>query len=374
MPNRRTDDVVHAVMTDHLIQRHKPARDLLAPRAETKVDANPYRGEVVPYGASDELYTAIAQVAQESNLTTGIVRLQATIEKYRPAHAEYNLQLGDALANANRCAEAIPVYERGARSDPKSAAPLERLALCQSALQQYSSAESTLVRALNLAPSAAAWIQLGGVRLRQGKVPEAIADFEKAIALDPESPDVYNTAGAVLFETGAVARAESALRRAIQLQPNSAPAHGNLANLLSATNRFEEARVHFEAALRYKENYNGARYNYALALTKVNRLSDAQAQVEAILAGAPGSAGAHELLGNIFGAKGQIALAIQQFREAVRILPDFARANLSLGQALVDSGDRAGALPYLRKAAGQSSDAASRDEARKMLDKLGSVP
>jgi predicted CXXCH cytochrome family protein len=371
MPKRRTDDVVHAVMTDHLIQRRKPARDLLAPRTETKVDANPYRGEVIPYGASDELYTAIAQVAQESNLTGGIVRLQAAIEKYHPAQAEYDLQLGDALANANKCAAAIAVYERAVRSDPKSAAPLERLALCQSTLQQYSSAESTLMRALDLAPSAGMWIQLGGIRLRQGRIPEAVADFEKAMALDPESPDAYNTAGAVLFETGAVARAETALRRAIQLQPNSAPAHGNLANLLSATNRFDEARTHFEAALRYKENYNGARYNYALALTKVNRLNEAQSQVEAILATDPASAGAHELLGNIFGAKGQAAQAIQQFREAVRILPDFARANLSLGQALVDSGDKAGALLYLRKAAGQNSDVAARDEARKLLDKLG---
>src|SRR5207249_2869919 len=30
MPKRRTDDVVHAVMTDHYIQRKKPERDLLA--------------------------------------------------------------------------------------------------------------------------------------------------------------------------------------------------------------------------------------------------------------------------------------------------------------------------------------------------------
>ncbi len=34
MPKRRTDDVVHVVMTDHYIQRLKPDRDLLAPMAE----------------------------------------------------------------------------------------------------------------------------------------------------------------------------------------------------------------------------------------------------------------------------------------------------------------------------------------------------
>ena len=46
MPKRRTDDVVHVVMTDHFIQRRKPARDLLAPLAERiETDDNSYRGD-----------------------------------------------------------------------------------------------------------------------------------------------------------------------------------------------------------------------------------------------------------------------------------------------------------------------------------------
>ena len=50
MPKRRTDDVVHAVMTDHLIQRRSPARDLLAELLERHpTDAEEYRGAVVPY-------------------------------------------------------------------------------------------------------------------------------------------------------------------------------------------------------------------------------------------------------------------------------------------------------------------------------------
>jgi predicted CXXCH cytochrome family protein len=50
MPKRRTEDVVHVVMTDHYIQRRKPARDLLAPMAERReTDASAYHGEVVLY-------------------------------------------------------------------------------------------------------------------------------------------------------------------------------------------------------------------------------------------------------------------------------------------------------------------------------------
>jgi tetratricopeptide (TPR) repeat protein len=380
MPKRRTDDVVHAVMTDHLIQRRKPARDLLAPLAERKVDANPYRGEVMPYyplppatRPRDELYLAIAQVTQQSNLIAGIARLQAALEKYHPERAEYYLQLGDALSSAGRFAEAVPVYEEALRREPRSAAALERLALCLSSLKQYSRAQSTLKQALDLSPNAAEWVELGAVRLPKGDIQGAIAAFEKAMELDPEMPDAYNAAGAIWFEAGDTARGEAALRNAIRLQPNYAQAHSNLGNLLSASDRFEEARYHFEAALRFKQNYNGARYNYALALLKAHRLDEAQTQVEAILRTDPNSAGAHEFLGNLLGAKGRRDLAIEQYRQAIRIEPDFAAANLELGAALADSGDVAAAMAPLRKAA-QSPDPAVHDEARKLLEKLGKVP
>jgi predicted CXXCH cytochrome family protein len=50
MPKRRTGDVVHAVMTDHYIQRRKPARNLLAPLTERReTEDNGYHGEVILY-------------------------------------------------------------------------------------------------------------------------------------------------------------------------------------------------------------------------------------------------------------------------------------------------------------------------------------
>src|SRR5262249_43884777 len=97
MPKRRTEDVVHVAMTDHYIQRRKPAGDLLAEMAERhETDANAYRGPVVPYypaelphTAEADLYLAIAQVNQRSNLSDGIVQLTAAIERYSPERAEY---------------------------------------------------------------------------------------------------------------------------------------------------------------------------------------------------------------------------------------------------------------------------------------------
>jgi predicted CXXCH cytochrome family protein len=381
MPKRRTDDVVHAVMTDHYIQRRKPGRDLLADMPERRqTGATAYRGSVALYYPAalpepeDELYLAIAQVSQSSNLTDGITRLSAAIAKYRPERAEYYLQLGDALSNAGRFAEALPNYEGAVRREPESVPALERLAICFISLKQYSQAEAIFKHVLEPTPNAAEiWLQRGMAYLGTGQSPDAIAAFEKAAQLDPDLAEAYNSAGALQFETGDSARAEAALRTAIRIQPNSAQAHDNLGNLLSETGRFADAEYHFQAALRYQENYIGAHYNYALALARVHRLPDAQAQVEAILAANPRSAEAHEFLGNLLVAQGQPQRAIEQYREAVRIAPEFSRALLDLGATLADSGDVEAALPYLRGAA-RSPEAATREEALKLLQKLGKAP
>jgi tetratricopeptide (TPR) repeat protein len=67
--------------------------------------------------------------------------------------------------------------------------------------------------------------------------------------------------------------------------------------------------------------------------------------------------------------RGQLQRALEQYREALRIRPEFSKAQLHLGEALADSGDAAGALPYLEKAA-QSSDRAVREEAGKVLEQV----
>ncbi len=106
MPKRRTEDAVHVVMTDHYIQRQRPSRDLLAERTEAdSLKHGDYRGDVVLYypptlppTPENELYLALAQVQQGSNLTAGIPRLEQAIEKHRPARPEFYYELGRAYS------------------------------------------------------------------------------------------------------------------------------------------------------------------------------------------------------------------------------------------------------------------------------------
>ena len=106
MPKRRTEDAVHVVMTDHYIQRHRPPGDLLAPRKEAdNVEHGDYRGEVVlsypatlPSTPENDLFLAVAQVQEGSNLTAGITRLEQAIEKYKPERPDVYYELARAYS------------------------------------------------------------------------------------------------------------------------------------------------------------------------------------------------------------------------------------------------------------------------------------
>jgi len=378
MPKRRTDDVVHVVMTDHYIQRRKPARDLLAEKAEQPPDANPYHGEVVLYypktppRPADELYLAVAQVQQGSNLSAGIERLAAAIEKYKPARPEYDQQLADAWLKNGRPERAVPIYEEVLRRQPDSVNARQSLALSLISTRQYTRAIEILKSSLDVGNGAATdWHLLGSAYVEQGKLAEAVDAFQKAAERDPEMPEAYNSLGGIWLQTRDTARAEPALRRAILLEPNYTQAHNNLANLLAASGRFEEARYHFDAALRIQPKNSGTHYNYAVVLARAGQRDAGQRQAEAAIASDPNSAEAHEFLGTLLAAKGDLAGAIARYREALRLRPDFPRALLHLGETLADSGDFVAAAPYLNKAA-EAPDPVIRREAQDTLKSIQS--
>jgi predicted CXXCH cytochrome family protein len=379
MPRRRTEDVVHVTATDHYIQRRKPAGDLLAEipeRHETGADA--YRGPVVlyypeslPHTPENDLYLAIAQVNQRSNLDEGIAQLRSAIERQPPQRPEYYFELAEAWRDNGQPAKALPFYREAVRRDPKFVPGLQKLGSTLRRSGQAPEAVEFLQRAASIAPdNAAAWQELGLTYQALSQKQDAIAAFQKAIALDPDMSEARNNLGIIWFAAGERTRAEAAFREAIRIQPDYADAHGNLANLLSGAGDFAAAQEHFEIALRLRPGDAPTRYNYAMALGRARHFDEAQSQLEASLRADPQLADAHLLLADLLTAKGQAQLALPHYREAVRIQPDSGRAHLGMASALAATGDVTAAIPHLQKAAGDS-DPAIREEALQALRQLG---
>jgi predicted CXXCH cytochrome family protein len=374
MPKRRTEDVIHVAVTDHFIQRQKPAGDLLAGRAERQ-DA--YRGRVVLYypealedKSENTLTLAVAQVIQGSNLAQGIAQLTAAIEKYKPQRAEYYLQLAEALQTNGQLAQAVPVYREAVQRNPQSGIVLQKFGTALRRAGQHAEAAEVLKRAASVAPDrAVTWHELGLAYQALGRSQDAVATIGKALELDPELPEAHNNLGIIRLAGGEQVRAESAFREAIRIRPDYADAHGNLASLLSQSGRFVQARDEFESALRLRPVDAETRYNYATMLGRTSHFDEAQRELEASLRADPAFADAHLLLGDLLMARKQVQDAASHYREALRIRPESSRGHFGLGVALMTAGDLQGAIPHLKTAAA-GDDPAVRGQAVEMLRQI----
>jgi len=345
MPRRRTGDVVHAVMTDHWIQRRKPAGDLLAGIPETQeTDASAYRGEVVAYypgvlakTGEDALYLAVAQVEHKSNLNAGMEQLAAEIDRQKPRLAEFYFQLGEGWRMKGDAARAISAYEQATQRDPGSAWTWRRLADALLAAGSRTRAADALNRATAAAPDdARGWFALGEFYAGGGRGAEAASAFDKAARLDPDLPDAFNSLGSILAESGRAQEAETAFRTALRVQPDLPDAQANLGVLLASKGQLAEAADHLERALRVDPGNTTARCNYAIALAQLNRPDE----------------------------------AAQQLLLALQTDPNLPQAHLDLGILLAQKGDIAGAVDHLRAAAA-GKDPGAREKAAEILKQLG---
>jgi tetratricopeptide (TPR) repeat protein len=275
MPKRRTADVVHAVMTDHFIQR-RPKDNLLAPFSEPNGPNTVYHGEVVPYypkpwekTSENELYLAVAQVREGNNPKAGIARLAAAIAKFHPRQPEFYIELGDALLSQGKLAEAIAQYREATRRKPDSLAGLLGLGRSLSQAGQLPEAAEAFLRATRALPGdASAWLELGQTYVKLGRRQDAVSALEKSLQLDSESPEAN-------YAIGLATQSEESFREAVRLRPDYPEAQMNLAILLTRQQRMDEAGYHFETALRYHPEYALGHLNYGLMLISLKRTTEA---------------------------------------------------------------------------------------------------
>ena len=330
MPKRRTDDAVHVTMTDHYIQRNRPSRDLLAPITEAAAgtNENDYMGEVALYYPPDleltpdnELYLAVAQVIQNSNLDDGIPRLEAAIERYRPEEGEFYFVMAEAYRNRSALQLAIGMYQEALERRPDFWPALHMLGLALASTGQPERGVEFLERARGLSSSEAVLNDLAMVYRGMGRLNEAVAALENALSLNPEFPPAHNNLGRIRAQMGDIAGAEEAFIQAIRFQPDFTGPYTNLANVLAGSGNLERAQSILERAITQA------------------------------LPADPGLANARSLLGDVMAALGQTEQARVHYQAALNIDPNLAPAQFGLGSVLASEGNIAEAIVQFQKVA-----------------------
>ena len=181
--------------------------------------------------------------------------------------------------------------------------------------------------------------------------PKARTAAEKAIEIDNRLAEAHTSLGIVKFQYDwDWEGAEKEFRRAIELNPSYAPGHQSYADFLKAQGRFDEAL---------------SQMNYAGALD-------------------PLSLSINTGIGHVLYLSRQYDRAIEQYRNTIKIDPNFIQARLWFGRPYLQKGMHKEAIAELDQAVTLSGGstislamlshangtAGSKDEAKKILEKL----
>jgi tetratricopeptide (TPR) repeat protein len=94
-----------------------------------------------------------------------------------------------------------------------------------------------------------------GFLANAGRMPEAIAEYERLIAVNPNYAVAYNTLGYYWAKKGETAKGEDYLKRYRYLAPNDANPLDSLGELYAFAGRYDEAEENLKKAIAIKEDF-----------------------------------------------------------------------------------------------------------------------
>jgi tetratricopeptide (TPR) repeat protein len=207
------------------------------------------------------------------------------------------------------------------------------------AVRDLPGAEQVLVRAIQLDPSALpAYGMLGQIYVTQGRLDEAVVQFEK-LAATVEKPVGALTAVGTIYELqNRPADARKAYERALALDPNAAVAANNLAWM------YAESDVKLDVAMQLAETAR---------------------------TGLPDRPEVHDTLGWLRFKRNEMSGAIESLQKSVALDPSNVTATYHLALAFEKSGDKNRAERTLQQYLRLDSSSERSQDVRRRLEALG---
>jgi arylsulfatase A-like enzyme len=303
-----------------------------------------------------ELYDLQRDPREASDLSGSDPGRAATLER---ALAELLAGLGDAKPKAPATVDAETAerlqalgYVGGAvsarhleerpRGDPKDKIGLYNL------LKQAStaSAEGRLDEAIAKAQGALAQdpdvleghMLLGNFLKRAERDQEAIAAYRRALALDPEHQESLFRLALAYKDQGRLADARAGFERARSLDPRNGKVLWQLADLDMREKRFDAAQATLRDALALKVEEPRFRLKLAEVHIEARRYDEAETELRAALAARPNLETAHFNLGLVYEEKGAVDQAIAAYEAELAQNPKAYRASFNLAKLLLRGG------------------------------------
>jgi tetratricopeptide (TPR) repeat protein len=191
----------------------------------------------------------------------------------------------------------------------------------------------------------------GGGDEKEPPVPTPVSPTSTPAATPTLSAGDRVKLGMEYYDQGELDKAVAEFEKAIELDPNDAEAHRNLGTAYGEQGKWEESAAAYEQAIEVNPNFGEAYGDMAGAYFYLGKLAEAVAAGEKAIELAPDYATAYNNLGIIYGSQGQIDRAIALFKEAIEIDPNEANAHYNLGFAYENLDQLDAALAEYQEAA-----------------------
>jgi len=279
---------------------------------------------------------------------------------------------GLSLEGQGKLVEARARYEAALQTAPGDRAVALRLVHVLISLDALDEAEAKLKPLLGAGADAATYNELGRLRFRQHRRPDALKAFRSATEKDPAFVDALYNLGIVLQDGGEVEASRTTLRRVLALDPKFVRGYNalgalearvkhhdealrlltealriapddfdtlyNLGNVAGEMDRLEESAGYFARAVEKRPTSPEARNNYGRALIRLKKYAEAEGQLREALRLKPDQPESEFNLGVLREETRHTAEAEAAYRRTIELAPKFAEAafrlgNLALGRA-----------------------------------------
>lgn len=306
-------------------------------------------------------YLAVAQAAAGKHAEAGLTFKDAI--RMRPDYLPAQLRLADAVFAAGQSAEAAKLYEQ-ANGFAQASYGLGRI---KAAAGDHAAAAEHFKKAVELFPEYGAAHYALGLALRNlgqtAKAQEHLALSQKFKDVRPLLNDPLlnsiaelNSAASELLKRGVLFEAAGKLpeaiadhERAIEANSQLVQAHINLISLYARTGQFDKAEKHYQAANAINPNMTDSHYNFGVMLTMQDRFGEAATAFQRALQLDPYNAEAHHNYAAMIEREGRLGEAAKHFRRAIENKPGHRMAHFHLGRILVNQDKLAEAIEHFQK-------------------------
>ncbi|UZQ55134.1 tetratricopeptide repeat protein [Trichothermofontia sichuanensis B231] len=182
-------------------------------------------------------------------------------------------------------------------------------------------------KAVELNPrNATAYCNRGIAHADLGDKRSALSDFDTALTIDPNLAIAYNHRGLVYSDLGDKRQAIADYSEAIRIQPDYTTAYFNRGAARSKIGDFQGAIADYSEAIRLKPDYATAYFNRGFAYQQIGDKAAALADYDQALQADPQFAAAYNNRGFVRYEMGDTTGAIADFDRALRLNPDFTNA------------------------------------------------